>query len=260
MRISEHLYLVGSEQFGLSHPLDCNCYLIDGGSALGIVDAGMGLGIDDILENIAYAGFDPQRLTHIVVTHSHFGHWGGASELRDRTRAQVWAPVRAAPLMSVPDGDPGIGLNIKFGRYPAGFEPRICPPDCTFDDGDVIHIGAIELKAILVQGHTNDSTCLLFQDGDKRGLFTGDVVFYGGKLGILNMSGFNLDNYRRDIHKLADLNVDILLPGHSVFVLRRGQSHIKRAVHKLSDFVMPETFFETNEFMWERDYLRIMTE
>ena len=36
MRIGEHLYLVGSEQFGLSHPLDSNCYLIDGGSALAL--------------------------------------------------------------------------------------------------------------------------------------------------------------------------------------------------------------------------------
>jgi glyoxylase-like metal-dependent hydrolase (beta-lactamase superfamily II) len=260
MRISEHLYLVGSEQFGLSHPLDCNCYLIDGGSALGIVDAGLGLGIDDILDNIVAAGFDPQKLTHIIITHSHFGHWGGASELRERTRAQVWAPVGAAPRMSAVDGDPGIALNIKFGRYPAGFVPHICPPDCTFDDGDVIHIGKVELKAILVQGHTDDSMCLLFQDGDKRGLFTGDVVFYGGKLGILNLSGFSLDNYRRDIRKLADLNIDMMLPGHSVFVLRRGQNHIKHAVFKLSDFVMPETFFETNEFMWERNYLRTMTE
>jgi len=50
------------------------------------------------------------------------------------------------------------------------------------------------------------------------------------------------------------------LDGRNVFVLRRGQVHIKRADHKLSDFVMPETFFETNEFMWERDYLKAITQ
>ena len=44
MKIGEHVYLVGSEQFSLSHPLDCNCYLIDGASALGLVDTGTGMG------------------------------------------------------------------------------------------------------------------------------------------------------------------------------------------------------------------------
>lgn len=260
MRISEHLYLVGSEQFGLSHPLDSNCYLIDGGSALALVDTGVGLGVDDILANIEADGFDPKNLTHILITHAHFGHWGGAGEIRQRTGAKVGCPSLGAAAMSDTAKEPGIAYNIKFKRYPTGFEPRPCPPDFTYGDGDVVNIGAIELKMILVQGHTKDSTCFLLQDGGKRGLFSGDVVFYGGKLGILNLDGFSLDDYRRDIHKLADLNVDMLLPGHSVFILRRGQNHIKRAVYKLGDFVMPETFFETNEFMWERDYLKVMTE
>jgi hypothetical protein len=53
---------------------------------------------------------------------------------------------------------------------------------------------------------------------------------------------------------LADLRIDMLLPGHSVFVLRDGQKHINRALRKLADFVLPDMFFETNEFMWQSDY------
>ena len=69
-----------------------------------------------------------------------------------------------------------------------------------------------------------------------------------------------MDDYRRDIQKLADLQVDRLLPGHGVFVLKNGQKHIKRAIYKLSDFVLPESFFEVNEFSWDKDYLRLMSE
>ena len=36
--------------------------------------------------------------------------------------------------------------------------------------------------------------------------------------------------------------------------------HINRAIFKLSDFVLPETFFEVNEFMWQKEYLRVMSE
>lgn len=260
LKISDHLYLVGSEQFGISHPLDCNCYLIDGGSALGLVDAGLGMGVDDILANITKAGFNPESLTHLVVTHAHLGHWGGVVELHERTGAKVLAPKLGAGIMQALDDDPATQLNVKFGRYPPGFKPRPCLPDETFDDGSEITIGDFHLKTIRVQGHTKDSTCFLFTDGDKRGLLTGDVVFYSGKLGLLNLEGFSLDDYRRDIQKLAGLDVDMLLPGHGVFVLGRGQKHINRAIHKLSDFVMPETFFETNEFMWDREYLKIMSD
>lgn len=260
MRISEHVYLVGSEQFGLSHPLDCSCYLIDGGSALGLVDTGLGLGVDDILANVRADGFDPQAITHILITHAHAGHWGGAPEIRERTGAQVWAhTLGGAAMVNIAD-DPGIQLNIQHKRYPSGFEPTPCPPDRVFQDADTITIGDLTVRTLLVQGHTKDSVCLLFEDEGKRGLFTGDVVFYGGKLGLLNLDGFSMDDYRRDIHKLADLNVDMLLPGHGVFIVRRGQNHIKRAISKLSDFVMPETFFETNEFMWDREYLSIMSD
>lgn len=260
MRISKHICLVGSEQFGLSHPMDSNCYLIDGGSELALVDTGVGLGVDDILANMAGDGFDPQRLTYILLTHSHFGHWGGAEAIRNRTGAKVGCPVLAAPAMHDTLKEPGIQHNIRQNRYPPGFVPRPCPPDFTFDDGDTVRVGEIDLHMIRVQGHTKDSTCFFFEDEGKRGLFTGDVVFYAGKLGMLNMEGFNLDDYRRDIHKLADLKVDMLLPGHGVFILNRGQNHLKRAIFKLGDFLMPETFFETNEFVWDKDYLRLMTE
>ncbi len=236
MQISERIHLVGSEQIAISHPLDCNCYLLNGGSALAIVDSGLGLGVDDILANVE-----------------------GAAALRERTGAEVWAPADQTH-MADPTTEPGVRLNVQYGRYPDGFELRACAPDRVFGDGEQIRVGDLELRTIVVQGHSKDSTCLAFEDGPKRCLFTGDVVFYAGKLGILNLAGFSLDDYRRDIHKLVGLNIDALLPGHGVFVLRRGQKHIERAIRKLSDFVMPETFFEDNEFVWDREYLKDMTE
>ncbi len=260
MRISDHVYMVGSDQFALSYPLDCNCFLIDGGTALGLVDTGLGMGVDDIMANIISDGFDPELLKHILITHSHLGHWGGADALRQHTGAEVWVHTLGASLMESVDGDPAIELNFKYGRYPSEFKPRACPNVSTFADGERIQIGDIEVEAILVQGHTKDATCFSFSDNGKRALCTGDTVFYAGKLGLLNLDGFSMADYRRDIHKLANLEVDVLLPGHGVFVVRGGQKHIKRAIHKLSDFVMPETFFEVNEFTWESDYLEIMTD
>jgi len=257
VQISPHVYLVGSEQFGLSHPLDCNCYLLDGGSELVLIDTGIGLGIEEIWSNIERDGFDPHSLAHIFITHSHNGHWGGAEELRRRTGARIWAHADAAPRMADISNDPGIQLNLKFGRYPSGYEPQPCRADVIFEDH--LRAGGLDIRVIHIQGHTKDSVCFLFEDGGKRALATGDTVFYGGKIGLLNLEGSSLDNYRRDIHKLENLGIDMLLPGHGVFTLNRGQRHINRAITKLSDFILPETFFEMNELVWDREYLKLMT-
>lgn len=258
MQIGKHVYLVGSDEFGLSYPIDCSCYLIDGGSELALVDTGLGPGVSDIATNIKEAGFRLEALRHILITHAHIGHFGGADELRALTGAKVWAPALGASAMEQVRNDPSIRLNFKFGRYPSSFDPRPCRVDAVFDDGDRITVGAIEIDVIRTQGHTKDSTCFLFHDGDKRVLCTGDTVFYAGKIGLINLEGCSMSDYRRDIQKLADLQVDVLLPGHGVFVLRGGQKHIRRAIRKLSDFVLPETFFEVNEFTWEKDYLETM--
>jgi glyoxylase-like metal-dependent hydrolase (beta-lactamase superfamily II) len=254
MQLSKRIFLVGSEQFALSHPMDCNCYLIDGGSALALIDTGVGLGVEDILANIAASGFRPEALTDIVLTHSHFGHWGGARKLREYTGARVWAHTLSVPAMTDIAREPGIVNNLQFNRYPDGYTPQPCPPDATFGDGDRIRIGDVELRMVHTQGHTKDSTCILLEDNGQRALFTGDYVFYAGLIGLLNLEGCSFDDYRRDIHKLANLSIDMLFPGHGVFVLRQGQKHIQRAIFKLSDFVLPPTFFETNIFAWEREY------
>ncbi len=254
MQISNSIYLVGSEQFALSHLLDCNCYLLNYGNGLAIVDTGLGLGVDEILANIRHSGFDAQNVTHILITHTHLGHWGGAAQLREMTGAKIWAPTLGRNWMEHVEQDRTVQQNLRFGRWPRTLNPRPCAPDHVFADGDLIQLGDQSIRAIGVQGHTKDSTCFLWEVEGCRALFTGDVVFYGGLIGLINAEGSSLDDYRRDMEKLADLQIDILLPGHSVFVLRDGQKHINRARRKLSDFVLPDMFFESNEFMWQRDY------
>jgi hydroxyacylglutathione hydrolase len=255
VRIQENLFLVGSEQFALSHLLDCNCYLLNYGKGLALVDTGLGLGVDDILSNVGRCGFDPSALSHVLITHTHFGHWGGAAEIRRRTGAEIWAPKSGQYWMEHVDEDHTIELNLEHGRWPRSLDPKQCSPDHVFVDGDHIPLGDQHIVAIGVQGHTKDSTCFLWETQAGRALFTGDVLFYGGMIGLINAEGSSLDDYRRDIEKLAGLKIDLLLPGHSVFVLRGGQKHIDRARRKLADFVLPEMFFETNEFMWQKDYV-----
>jgi len=54
-------------------------------------------------------------------------------------------------------------------------------PHESFDDGDVIKLNDIKLKAINTPGHSPDSICILVEDeeGKEKALFTGDTLFVG---------------------------------------------------------------------------------
>ena len=54
-------------------------------------------------------------------------------------------------------------------------------PHETFDEGDVIALSDIKLKAINTPGHSPDSICVMVEDehGNKKALFTGDTLFVG---------------------------------------------------------------------------------
>src|SRR3984885_6333647 len=54
-------------------------------------------------------------------------------------------------------------------------------PHESFDDGDVISLDDIKLKAINTPGHSPDSICILVEDenGYEKALFTGDTLFVG---------------------------------------------------------------------------------
>jgi glyoxylase-like metal-dependent hydrolase (beta-lactamase superfamily II) len=89
----------------------------------------MGLGVDDIVRNVSNAGFDPSSVQHIVLTHPHIGHSGGANELRAMTGARIWAPLRAEEAMRGVENDAAIRINFEFGRYPDGFTASPCLAD-----------------------------------------------------------------------------------------------------------------------------------
>lgn len=51
----------------------------------------------------------------------------------------------------------------------------------SFDDGDIIHVGKVTLKALNTPGHSPDSICIVAKNekGEQEAVFTGDTLFIG---------------------------------------------------------------------------------
>jgi glyoxylase-like metal-dependent hydrolase (beta-lactamase superfamily II) len=234
MRIMQDVYLVASGQIRLSHPSDCHVYLLDGGDELALVDAGVGLDTERIIANIRADGFDERRISHLLLTHCHADHAGGCRQLRAATGCTIVCSPEEGRLLEL-GADEEIGLPIakRTGLYPPDYVLERVAPQRIVHTGDVIRVGRYQVRVIEVPGHSAQSVCYLVQGGPCRALFSGDTVFFGGTIGLGNWPGSSLEAYREHIGGLSGLGVEALFPGHFLWTLRDGQTHLDKAVDNL---------------------------
>lgn len=243
MKIMPGIYLVGAGMVGLSHSNDSYIYLLDGGGEPALIDAGVGLEIERIFANIEEDGFDPTKINKVILTHTHADHAGGCKGMREKLRCKIFVPGDEVNLLERgTDEELGLIIAKESGIYSPDYLFPHCSTDVVVSNGDTIWVGELQLRAIHTPGHSPGSTCYLLEHRGKHILFTGDVVFYDGEIGLLNYWGSNLADYRSYINRLANLSVDVLLPGHKLFTLRDGQQHIDRAISALEKLSVPPTF------------------
>lgn len=224
MRLHPRIYLVGSGEMGLSDAWDCHVYVVDGGSALAMIDAGGGrpASYAMIRRNLEADGLDPQRIRHIVLTHWHTDHARGAAGWRAQLGATTYLPDIERPL-------------LEGGA--SGIIP--CPVDVGIQHGDVVQVGDLKLQAIQVPGHSIGICAYLLEIDGYRALFAADIVFQNGLIGLINHEGSEMGPYRKYLPRLANLRVDALLPGHLLFTLRDGQRHIDLALQQMQKGFVP---------------------
>jgi glyoxylase-like metal-dependent hydrolase (beta-lactamase superfamily II)/rhodanese-related sulfurtransferase len=97
---------------------------------------------------LGYANQHGVQIRYVVDTHTHADHFSATRQL--------------AKTLSVP--------LVMYRTSPA---PHA---DMRLDDGDMLIVGQLRLKAMHTPGHTQDSMCLVMEDR----VFTGDTLLIGG--------------------------------------------------------------------------------
>lgn len=106
------------------------------------------------------------KCTHILITHGHFDHILGTSELKAATGAKVCIHELDA------DGlfDEKINLSSMAGSFVAPSKA-----DVLLHDGDVLNIIGKEIKVIHTPGHSMGGVCFVMED--EKIIFSGDTLF-----------------------------------------------------------------------------------
>ncbi len=242
MRIHESVWVVGSGDagFGLTHPADCTVYLLDGGREWALVDTGSGMDTGLIAEKILALGTPLEAVRKIFLTHGHGDHAGGAKELSAMCGAEVFAMEQTAKFVS--EGDlKALSLDaaIDSGVYEQGFLFRPCKVT-PLKDGDRVQVGDMEVEALLMEGHCKGHGCFQVDLGGKKALFSGDSVFFGGKISLQAIWDCELGDYVNTLRRLEDVRPEALFPSHGAFSLNRGYLHCQKAMDAIRALGIPK--------------------
>ena len=232
---------------GLGH---VNCYAIEDDTGFALVDPGVAdnESLRALELRLAQASAKPKHVHTVIVTHSHFDHFGGASVLQQNhdiavvthEKFNVIGP-RGAPDLGSDDLSVEDAMELVRERFEEPFpwgSKRAVPdddflrmvairrrqwasiptPTLRLVDAAPLSLGKREFSAIFTPGHTHDHLCLI--DADSKILFTGDHVLPTITPHVSGMAGVeagrdSIDDFLTSLGRVGSItSVELALPAH----------------------------------------------
>jgi glyoxylase-like metal-dependent hydrolase (beta-lactamase superfamily II) len=209
-----------------------NAYVLKGSRRNLLIDTGFNLpeSFEDLSDGIKTLGLDMDQ-TDIFLTHCHADHTGLVPKVSSAgTRVFASGPdrerIEAAELdyranwdrlenRLLTAGFPSQELTHSMSLSPAlRYVPGKCFDMTTLEDGDVIDLGDMALRAVFTPGHSPGHMCLYLEK--EEAIFLGDHVLFDITPNITDWPEMDdsLDDYLRSLEKIRKFSVKLALPGH----------------------------------------------
>jgi glyoxylase-like metal-dependent hydrolase (beta-lactamase superfamily II) len=184
-------------------PIQTNCYLVgceETFEAAVIDPAWDGRSITAMADN------DGWMISHILLTHTHFDHIGGLSDVKEATGAPIFVHPDAVPMMKNTTMSAAF-FGLKVPAPPA--------PDEMLQHGQVLKVGKLEIHALYTPGHAPGHIC--FHLPAYQVVFAGDLLFQEG-VGRTDLPGGNyqemMDSIKNQLLSMPDETQ--VFPGHGL--------------------------------------------
>jgi glyoxylase-like metal-dependent hydrolase (beta-lactamase superfamily II) len=154
------------------------CYLLETDSALAVIEAGNNHSVERILAVIAQRGRRPEEVSHVIVTHVHLDHAGGAGGLMQRLPNAVLAVHPRGARHMIDPSRLEASARAVYGdeEYEAQHGALLPVPEermRIMEDGECVKIGRRSLQVMDTPGHARHHFCVW--DEASRGWFSGDT-------------------------------------------------------------------------------------
>ncbi len=163
---------------GISRPQMAACYLLETESGLAVIETGVNASADRIMQVIAQRDRSGDEVSHIIVTHVHLDHAGGAGLLMEMLpHATLVVHPRGARHMIDPSRlEASARLVYGDAEFERMFGAPVPVPEervRLMEDGEDLEVGGRRLHFIDTPGHARHHFCVW--DEHSRGWFTGDT-------------------------------------------------------------------------------------
>ncbi|MEM6285322.1 MAG: MBL fold metallo-hydrolase [Chloroflexota bacterium] len=238
-RIADNIYQI-TVIFG-----GVNFYVLDTGNGLAIIDFAMDENSINTLEKeLAQAGFTLADVRYALVTHCHYDHIGGLSNLQGRADVTTYVHVGDAPIVR---GDTGLNLPdpstlpnpldrfmqqsmISNGQHKNQFPAQV---DIELTDGDTLDDIMPGLTVVHLPGHTDGQAGYWLPQ--QKVLFGGDCAmnFFGRMTGPFRGPAPDWNAAIASIQKAADLQPDVLCLGHGPVITQNTTQKLQKLAARL---------------------------
>lgn len=223
-------------------------YLIESDDGLILIETGPDTVFENLKTAIAGAGYDWRDVKHVLLTHIHFDHAGGAWEFAENG-AQIYVHPKGLPHLN----DPTKLWNSAKRIYKENMEQlwgKMKPIDQNLltpvDEGDILSINTIEFKVLYTPGHAIHHNA--YQLGNV--IFTGDVAGVKIDNGPVQPPcpppDIDIETWKASIEKLKNSDPEKLYLAHFGPVAQ-PQDHLTQLEKLLQDWKdWMKPYFEQN--------------
>jgi glyoxylase-like metal-dependent hydrolase (beta-lactamase superfamily II) len=185
---------------------NCNTYLIRGEVTV-LIDPGHSRHVPNLFNQMDQDGVSPEEINLIILTHCHPDHFEGLEIFMDKPLKIAMSQEEERYLRET-----GKYLFEMMNQTPPEF--RI---DFYLKEGD-LHLSNKVFYIYQTPGHSPGSLSIHWPE--RKVLFTGDLVFYGG-VGRTDFLEGNSKLLKESIERISSLELELLLPGHGELVMGR---------------------------------------
>ena len=211
---------------------DSHMYVIGeaGSDDLSLIDPGLTGKGKYKLDAVKEMGIELSSIKRVVMTHTHLDHIGCFTEVKKQIpHAELWVHTLEAEPLERGEDDAVYGMRefkgmcqMQFGIKQGDFRFKV---DRKLEDGDILRIGNMTWEIIHIPGHSMGGIALY--NRDRKTLIPGDVIYADHSIGRFDLFGANAGQLKASLARLAELEVDVLLPGHNQLVRNVPAGYIR---------------------------------
>jgi len=210
------MHKINSETYWIQSMVS-NQYLVVEENGLTLIDAGLPGNAKNIRKQLEKNGLDYFSIKRILITHADGDHFGAANDIRNETKAEIWAGKIEADAMKAGGSSrelhPTGLVKLFYSIASRLLRSNPTPVDRILQDGETLTIGG-GLKVIATPGHTPGHLSYFLPD--SKILFCGDTIRIVKKDSLPSLGGNTWDEKiaQESCAKQLALKPSVICAGH----------------------------------------------